>query len=210
MSDSKLFFHGTVVSVQPRIRLTRSFDQRLHNYLGYSLRLEGEIEGQKGEYLLGIGKAAQAKHNFRAGDVISGQCLAVPDPDLEPVHFYKVSKLKVSQRGMDTKTEAPPWQGVPPSLEEYRKRGHRRLANKTYETKCITCIWGCCMAVEMIIDHWKPDKKKYRRETFCYGPKSCKFYKPGPTRKVPGRKGMVWEEGDWVDEEEVSHREDDE
>ncbi len=66
------------------------------------------------------------------------------------------------------------------------------------------------MAVEMIIDHWKPDLKKYRRETFCYGPKSCKFYKPGPTRKVPGRKGMVWEEADWIDEQEVSHREDDE
>jgi len=31
-------------------------------------------------------------------------------------------------------------------------------------------------------------------------------YKPGPTRKVPGRKGMSWEEEDWVDEEAVRHR----
>ena len=58
----------------------------------------------------------------------------------------------------------------------------------------------------MIIDHWNPRKKKYRFETFCYGPKSCLFYKAGPTRKVPGRKGMVWEEADWVDEDAVSHR----
>jgi len=28
----------------------------------------------------------------------------------------------------------------------------------------------------------------------------------GPTRKVPGRQGMTWEEEDWVDEEAVSHR----
>ena len=62
------------------------------------------------------------------------------------------------------------------------------------------------MPVEMIIDQWNPRKKKYRFETFCYGPKSCSTYKAGPTRKVPGRKGMVWVEEDWVDEEAVSHR----
>jgi hypothetical protein len=29
------------------------------------------------------------------------------------------------------------------------------------------------MAVEMIIDQWNPEKRKYRTETFCHGPKSC-------------------------------------
>jgi len=62
------------------------------------------------------------------------------------------------------------------------------------------------MLVEMIIDQWNPRKKKYRFETFCYGPQSCRFYKAGSTRKVPGRGGMVWEEEDWVDEDAVSHR----
>ena len=65
------------------------------------------------------------------------------------------------------------------------------------------------MAVEMIIDQWKPGQVKYRVETFCYGPKSCPSYKSGPTRKVPGRKGMSWEEPDWVDEEATAHREPD-
>jgi hypothetical protein len=62
------------------------------------------------------------------------------------------------------------------------------------------------MPVEMIIDHWNPSKKRYRFETFCYGPRSCGFYKAGPTRKVQGRKGMTWEEADWLDQEAVSHR----
>ena len=62
------------------------------------------------------------------------------------------------------------------------------------------------MAVEMIIDHWNPHVRRYREETFCYGPKSCSFYKPGPTRKVPGRRGMSWEEEDWVDEQDTAHR----
>ena len=34
---------------------------------------------------------------------------------------------------------------------------------------------------------WDFDKniKKYRFETFCYGPKACKFYKMGRPRSVP-------------------------
>lgn len=48
--------------------------------------------------------------------------------------------------------------------------------------------------------------KRYRSETFCYGPKSCRFYRPGPSRKVPGRRGMSFDEEDWVDEEETAHR----
>jgi hypothetical protein len=36
------------------------------------------------------------------------------------------------------------------------------------------------------------------------------LYKPGPTRKVPGRNGMSYEEPDWVDENDTSHRRPDE
>jgi hypothetical protein len=67
-------------------------------------------------------------------------------------------------------------------------------------------MWGCKMPVEITIDQWNPQQKKYRVETFCYGPKSCRLYKAGPVRTVPGRKGMVWEEEDRVDEEATAHR----
>ena len=36
------------------------------------------------------------------------------------------------------------------------------------------------------------------------------LYRPGPIRKVPGRKGMTWEEEDWVDADATAHRADDE
>jgi hypothetical protein len=62
------------------------------------------------------------------------------------------------------------------------------------------------MPAEIIVDHWNPAKRNYRFETFCYGPKSCGFYKAGTTRKVPGRHGMTWEEENWVDDDAVSHR----
>ena len=45
------------------------------------------------------------------------------------------------------------------------------------------------MAVEIIADNWNPrDRKKYRYETFCYGPLNCKLYKAGANRKVEVRK----------------------
>lgn len=206
-SDSgKLPWQGKVVSVQPRIRLTRSFDQRSHSYLGYALRIDGTLDGEKREFSIGIGKAAQAKHQFRVGDVASGESVAVADSRIEAVEYYKASKLKVIERGAECEDKGPPWLGIAPELETYRARVHRRLDDRTYEAKCLACIWGCRMAVEMIIDQWNPSKRRYRYETFCYGPKSCPLYKAGPTRKVPGRKGMTWEEEDWVDEDAVSHR----
>ncbi len=209
MADSKQSFNGTIVSVQPRIRLVRSLDERSHNYLGYALVIRGVVDGVERKFSIGIGKATQKKHEFCVGDEITGECVPVADERLEPVEFYKVSKLRKTGYA-NNQTTPPPWETVPPDIETYRERGHRRLAARTYSSKCITCIWGCRMPVEIIIDHWNPGKRKYRFETFCYGPLSCKFYKAGSTRKVEGRKGMVYEEEDWVDEEAVGHRELDE
>ncbi len=210
MPDGKLLWYGNLISVQSRIRLLRSFDEGSHGYLGYTLGVSGEIGDEKRDFLVAVGQGAHAKHQFKAGDTVSGEGQFVADPRMETAELYKVSKLKVVERGGEVNTPPPPWLGVPPTLPEYRARGHRRLAAVTYDSQCTTCIWGCKMAVEMIIDHWNPRKKRYRFETFCYGPLSCSVYKAGPTRKVPGRKGMSYTEEDWVDEEATAHREPDE
>jgi len=63
----------------------------------------------------------------------------------------------------------------------------------------------------MIIDQWNPSRRRYRAETFCYGPRSCPLYKAGPARTVPGRRpGMIYTEADWVDDQATSHRRPDE
>ncbi|MDQ7780370.1 MAG: hypothetical protein RDV41_11800, partial [Planctomycetota bacterium] len=153
-----------------------------------------------------VGQAAHAKHRFRVGMELSGQAVPVADPRLETAGFYKTSGLKVTKDAEGEPPAGPPVLCVPPDLPTYRARGHRRLDVRTYDTNCTTCIWGCRMPVEMIIDHWNPSQKKYRFETFCYGPKSCALYRPGPARKVPGRKGMSYTEENWVDEDATSHR----
>jgi len=208
-TPTKTKWQGTVISIQPRIRLGRSFDQRHHSYLGYVLTMRGTIGGEAGEFVAAIGKGAQAKHEFRNGDEISGESIPVADPRLETAAYYKTSRMKLINRPEEcAPSNSPPYFAIPPALEIYRERGHRRLAAQTYSKKCTACIWGCRMPVEMIIDQWNPSQKRYRFETFCYGPKSCSFYSPGPQRKVPGRKGMSWTEEDWVDEQETEHRED--
>jgi hypothetical protein len=205
MNTEKIIWHGKVTSVQPRIRLLRSFDQRQHNYPGYVLRITGTIGSDEREFIIGIGKTAQEKHKFRFGDTLSGQSHPVQDTRIEIAEFYKTSKLNLIER-QSVHADPPPWLNVPPDLQAYRARGHRRLDPRTYETKCQNCMWGCKMPVEITIDQWNPQQKKYRVETFCYGPKSCRLYKAGPVRTVPGRKGMVWEEEDRVDEEATAHR----
>lgn len=213
---NKLSFDGTITSIQPRIRLTRSFDEASHTYLGYAIKIAGTIDSQEtipsnqNTFSIGIGKAAQAKFNFKVNDIISGDCLPVPDPEMEPTDYYKVSRLSKISEGEQGSLSVP-WELVPPELEVYRERGHRRLSAKTYDTKCSSCIWGARMPVEIIVDNWNPrGRRKYRFETFCYGPLSCKSYKAGPNRKVEGRNGMVYVEEDWVDEEMTGHREMDE
>ena len=206
----KIPFDGRVDSVQPRIRLLRSFDEVSHNYLGYALRITGSVAGVERQFSVGIGKSAQAKQQFRVGDYISGECLPVANPDLEVVDFYKASSLWNTPGEWQQDVGPPPWCEIPPDLDVYRERGHRRLAEYSYDTHCLACMWGCRMAVEMIIDPWNPSRKEYRQETFCYGPLNCSLYEAGPNREVPGRQGMVYVEEDWVDEENTSYRQEDE
>ena len=97
--NEKIAWSGAVTSVQPRIRLTRSFDERSHTYLGYLLRIEGTVGGVSAEFRVGIGSGTHAKHQFRMGDRVEGLGHRVADPRLETADIYRVSKLKLIRRG---------------------------------------------------------------------------------------------------------------
>ena len=56
------------------------------------------------------------------------------------------------------------------------------LDAKLWRKQCLACKWANKSAVEI---ESKFDKvRRYRRETFCYGPRSCPQYKMGPPRPV--------------------------
>lgn len=187
----KLSFSGVLFSVQPRIRLMRSFDQRYHGYFGYVLGIEGLLgEASAQAFSVAVGKAAHAKLQFRVGDRVKGFCEVVAVPETEAAGYYKASGLEILARAPAPASSSPPFHDLAPALEEYRARGHVRLAPDAYEFACKGCVWGCRMPVEMIIDQWDPSNKRHRFETFCYGPDGCALYKAGSKRVVPGRKGM--------------------
>jgi hypothetical protein len=74
-----------------------------------------------------------------------------------------------------------------------RRRNRRDALPWSRSTALELDIWGCRMPVELIIDQWNPSRRRYRTETFCYGPRSCPLYQAGPARQVPGRRrGMTY------------------
>jgi hypothetical protein len=84
----KVTWSGKIVSVQPRIRLTRSFDERYHSYLGYCLLINGVVDDEAREFSVGIGKGAYEKHQFCVGDEVSGAAVPVTDERKDPVLFF--------------------------------------------------------------------------------------------------------------------------
>lgn len=49
----KLTFTGQIQSIQPRTRLTRSFDEVFHTYLGYAIRIGGTVGNQQAIFPIG-------------------------------------------------------------------------------------------------------------------------------------------------------------
>jgi hypothetical protein len=198
-------FAGTVTAVKARIRLLRSFDQIHHAYQGYTLVLDGTLDGKPVDELrIGVGPKAHERHSFRIGDEVTGLAAPVADPHAHWATHYKVSKLGGPRRGPDRQdVPANPDGGIAPPLSEYRAQGHRRLDKRTYSKSCQRCPFGLVMATEIIIDQWNPEKKQWRFETHCYGPRDCARYRAGKPYRVQGRKPhMVWLDDD-VEREEA-------
>jgi hypothetical protein len=196
--QDKLHFTGLITAVKPRIRLMRSFDQKHHTYMGYVLVLNAQVDDNEWNDLrVALGQKTHEKHQFRIGDKISGEAHHIVNSETEWADLYKVSKLKVISRGgLDQDMLGNQYIGLAPSLTVFREQGHVRLDSKTYEAKCRQCIWGLVMPVEIIVDQWNPQEKKYRFETHCYGPRDCPTYKSGRPYRVPGRRGMSWIDDD--------------
>jgi hypothetical protein len=52
-----------LISVPPRIRLNRLFDQRSHTYLGYALTVRGSTGTESREFRLGAGQPLKLNTN---------------------------------------------------------------------------------------------------------------------------------------------------
>jgi hypothetical protein len=63
----KIRWQGVLLSVKLRIRLTRSLDERSHNYLGYTLKVRDRSKMKPGNFSSGWGKALTPNTSSRRG-----------------------------------------------------------------------------------------------------------------------------------------------
>ena len=199
--SAKVNWEGKIVSIQPRTRVWRYLtDNRTHYHLGYNLFIEGCNKDGKNQFVVAISEKQQLKGVFKIGDVVEGTAWTKQYEEREFADYYRASSLKLLSRAQEKlDTTTPPWIMMPPIMEVYEKRGARLLSKSLWETKCFKCIWANMANVEVQWDFDK-DIKKYRFETFCYGPKSCKFYKMGMARSVPYKnRGSAIDDG-YLDE----------
>lgn len=194
--STKIKWQGTVVSIQPRTTVWRYvLDNRTHSHIGYNLFFEGQVNGENEQFSIAISEKQQQKNAFRIGDILSGTAWTKMYSVSDYADYYRAGMLR---RMMTTessdKTYPPPWKIAPPDLRTYSDRGARMLSLSCWKGRCFQCVWANMAAVEIEYD-WGVSKK-YRFESFCYGPKSCNLYKMGKARSVPYKgRGISYDDG---------------
>lgn len=184
-NQTKIEWQGTILSIQPRTNVWRYvIDNRTHSHIGYNLFLDGYTSGENGRFCVAISAKQQQNGGFRIGDVLKGTAWTKKYPQWEYADYYRVGALKRFEKTMsDPETDIPPWKIDPPDMQTYEWRGARILSLSCWKGKCFQCVWANMANVTIEYD-WGITQK-WRFESFCYGPKSCKFYKMGKPRLVP-------------------------
>ncbi len=196
-ASTKVNWEGKVLSIQPRTRVWRYLtDNRTHYHLGFNLFIEGCSDEGKNQFVVAISEKQLLKGLFRIGDAIKGTAWTKQYEEREFADYYRAGSLKLINRAEgELETRKAPWIMMPPQMHVYELRGARLLSKKLWETKCFKCIWANMANVEV---QWDFDRevKKYRFETFCYGPTSCRLYKMGRGRSVAYKnRGSVIDDG---------------
>lgn len=192
----KIKWSGIVESIQPRTRVWRYItDNRTHYHLGYNIFISGKSDEGKTEFCIAVSEKQQNKAMFTIGDRVKGTGWTKKYPKREYADYYRAGALKVVEKNIDAKASVVPWTGKLPSMDTYEKRGARMLSKKTWKNKCFKCYWANMANVEIQWD-FDRDIKKYRFETFCYGPVDCPNYKRGRARAVPYKnRGSFMDDG---------------
>lgn len=182
--QSQLHWKGQILSIQCRAWVWRyRLHNRTHHHLGFNLWINGEADGQVGKFSVAISDKQQQKMRFRIGDKVQGTAWPCIKVKHDIADYYRAGNFKLLEQAEEYDTEiGPPFVDQVPPLDIYVKRGARMLDQKKWRGSCFICMWANKSAVEIEYDFGKT--KRYRKETFCYGPKSCSKYAMGKPRPV--------------------------
>jgi hypothetical protein len=205
----RIKWSGLILSIQPRSTVWRYIsNNRTHRLIGYNLFLEGESDEKLGRFVVAVSEKQLATIGFRVGDEAKGAAWTKLRPELEFADYYRagaLERIRPNDGGFD-EINLPPWIDTPPDLKTYAWRGCRVLSKSSWSGQCFKCKWAA-MATVTIAWYLPLKINKYRFESFCYGPKSCKFYKRGRTPVVPYKnRGSFPDEEGGFDEIETENR----
>ena len=192
----RIEFYGEIISVQPRSNVWRyQLDNRNHALTGYNIFLKGVAEGEEKHFSIAISEKVQEKYRFHIGDCISGTGWTKKYPKLEYADYYRIGSLKKIKEVPYTDNESgPPWTSEVPPASVYDWRGCRILEVRRWRGKCFQCKWAAMANVAIEYD-WGV-KQQFKFESFCYGPKNCKYYNMGHPRSVPNKRtGTLYDDG---------------
>ena len=196
----RIRWQGQIESVQCRAWVWRyKMDNRTHNHLGFNVFVNGEADGQKGRFIVAVSDTQHAKQRFRIGDVFKGTAWPCIKAKHDIADYYRAGGLRaLSRADEEPDSVGPPFTDLLPPIEVFQKRGARMLDAKLWRKKCFTCMWANKSAVEI---EYRFDKvKRYRKETFCYGPRSCPLYDMGPPRLVQHFGSFPSIDDGWMDD----------
>ena len=214
----KIEWQGEILSIQPRSTVWRYvLDNRTHKEIGCNLFLKGTADDEDKEFTVAISEKQYQKLRFSVGDLVKGTGWTKKYPELEYADYYRAGGFKILKRTevlsqpsegkkydlslSDNETVemvGPPFIGELLSMDAYSWRGARMLSKSCWSGKCFRCIFATMSNVTIEYDFGV--SQKYRFESFCYGPKSCPYYKKGAKRGVPYKgRGTDYDTG-WLDD----------
>ena len=199
-TNSRVRWQGQIESVQCRAWVWRyQLHNRTHYHLGFNLFIKGEANGKAGRFIVAVSDTQHAKLKFNIGDMFKGTAWPCIKARHDIADYYRAGGFKALNRADEhTGSTGPPFTGLLPPTEIFELRGARMLDLKLWRKKCFTCMWANRSAVE--IEYKFGKVKRYRKETFCYGPRSCTLYDMGPPRQVPYFDTFPSSDKGWMDD----------
>ena len=196
----KIKWSGEIKSIQPRTRVWRYITHnRTHYHLGYNIFVTSKSGDGITEFSVAISEKQYQKVEFVIGDKVQGTAWTKMHPKREFADYYRAGSFKIIEKNTNPIEIICTWIGRPPKMEVYERRGARMLSKSSWKGKCFTCYWATMSNVEVQWDFDK-DIKRYRFESFCYGPKSCQNYKMGKARSVPYKNRDSALDDGWLDD----------
>ena len=180
-------FWGRVISLHPRLVLTKFEGTTEASCPGYILTLEGTLTEGMGapvhkRFTVAIGPATMQNREVAWGDLLRGDAHPVPEglPDT-PAELYKVGVLRQIARTDVALSPDPPRTDAPLAPEAVEKASRRALALPcllSEQGSCQDCSYAVLACVVRLTDPRNYRTGRWTQVPACLGPDDCPHFLP--------------------------------